>query len=146
MFKMLSADACVYNSALVREIQASMYLHPTPTVFMDATPQVVFDDESWAIFKRGIAARAKHAKHAKKVQNAMKTQKRPVRTNRDTAFTRIPFDPKARVVRISRGSFEIIKFKNFEDATAGYTKTETDDIYKSITGEDDSGDHFWIQC
>jgi len=143
MFKMLSADACVYNPALVREIQSSMYLYPTPTVFMDATPQVVFDDESWAIFKRGIAARAKQAQ---KAQHAMKTQKRPVRTNRDTAFARISFDPKSRVVRISKGSLEIIKFKNFEEATAGYTKTETDGIYKNITGEDDSGDHYWIQC
>jgi len=141
MFRMLAADACVYNPALVREIQSSIY--PTPAVFMDATPQVVFDDESWAIFKRSIAARAKQAKNA---QREIKTQKPPVRTNRDTAFTRIPFDPKAKIVRISKKSFEIIKFKNFDEVKMEYTKTETDDIYRSITGEDDSGDHFWIQC
>jgi hypothetical protein len=111
---------------------------------MDATPQIVFDDEAWAIFKSNIA---KQAKQRKKENATAKTpiNKIPVRTNRDVSFERIPFDSAKKIVRICKSTFEITKYANFHEIKKTYSKIDADEIFGVLTGENDSTDHFWSQ-
>ena len=144
MFDMLSSGRFFHNENIVRQIQSTINAHPFEH-FMDATPQIVFDDESWALFKKNMATQAK--KRKKNNEPSSSAKKLLVRSNnRDTTFSRIEFDPKNTIVRIDKISFEIIKFKNFEEIKKIYTKKETDDIYKAITDGYEYADYFWISC
>jgi hypothetical protein len=111
---------------------------------MDATPQVVFDDESWLIFKNNMA---KQAKQRKKENAAAKTpiNKVPVRSNRDVSFDRIQLDNTKKIVRICKTSYEITKYENFSEIKKTYAKIEADEIYNVLTGECDSSGYFWTQ-
>ena len=147
MFEMLSSGRSVHDENVVRQIRTT-FQTPTPEYFMDATPQVVFDDESWAIFKSNMAKQAKQRKHRKK-ENATATpqnnKKIPVRSNRDVSFDRIQLDNTRKVVRICKSSFEITKYANFDEIKKTCNKIESDEIYSVLTGECDSTGYFWTQ-
>lgn len=139
MFEMLSSGRSVHDENVVRQIQYTIKAHPIE-YFMDATPPVVFDDESWAIFKSNLAKQAKQRKKEK-----IPIKKTPVRTNRDVTFDRIPFDGSKKIIRICKSSFEITKYANFEEIKKIYNKTDADNIYNILTGECNSSSYFWIQ-
>jgi len=143
MFEMLSSGRSFHDENVVRQIQ-STFQASTAEYFMDATPQIVFDDESWAIFKINLA---KQAKQRKKENAAAKTPitKVPVRTNRDVSFDRIQLDNTKKIVRICKSSFEITKYANFDEIKKTYNKIESDEIYNILTGECDSTGYFWTQ-
>ena len=143
MFDMLYSGRFFHDENIVRQIRTT-FQAPTPEHFTDATPQVAFDDESWAIFKNALA---KQAKQRKKENAIAKTpvNKLPVRTNRDVSFDRIPLDNTKKIVRICKSSYEIIKYENFSEIKKTYTKIEADEIYNVLTGECDSADYFWTQ-
>jgi len=143
MFEMLSSTRSVHDENVVRQIQSAIKAHPCE-YFMDATPQVVFDDESWLIFKNNMA---KQAKQRKKENAAAKTpiNKVPVRSNRDVSFDRIQLDNTKKIVRICKTSYEITKYENFSEIKKTYAKIEADEIYNVLTGECDSSGYFWTQ-
>lgn len=143
MFEMLSSGRSFYDENVVRKIQSTIKAHPIGKS-LDATPQIVFDDESWAIFKSALA---KQAKQRKKENATAKTpiNKVPVRSNRDVSFDRIQFDNTKRIVRVCKSSFEITKYVNFDEIKKTYTKIESDEIYNILTGECDSTGYFWTQ-
>ena len=143
MFDMLCSGRFFHDENVVRQMQSAMNSHPFEH-FMEATPQVVFDDESWALFKNNLA---KQAKQRKKENAIAKTpvNKLPVRTNRDVSFDRIPLDNTKKIVRICKVSYEIVKYINFNEIKKTYTKIEADEIYNVLTGECDSSGYFWIQ-
>jgi len=139
MYGMLSSGRFYHDEHIVRRIRSEIATHPFE-YFMDATPQVVFDDESWAIFKSNLAKQAKQRKKEK-----IPIKKTPVRTNRDVTFDRIPFDGSKKILRICKSSFEITKYANFEEIKKIYNKTDADNIYSILTGECDSSSYFWTQ-
>lgn len=143
MFDMLYSGKFFHDENVVRQIQSTIKAQPCE-YFMEATPQVVFDDESWMIFKSALA---KQAKQRKKENAIAKTpvNKLPVRTNRDVSFDRIPLDNTKKIVRICKVSYEIVKYINFNEIKKTYTKIEVDQIYTVLTGEHDSADYFWTQ-
>ena len=143
MFDMLYSGRFFHDENVVRQIQSAMNSHPFEH-FMEATPQVVFDDESWALFKNNLA---KQAKQRKKENAIAKTpvNKLPVRTNRDVSFDRIPLDNTKKIVRICKVSYEIVKYINFNEIKKTYTKIEADEIYNVLTGEHDSSEYYWTQ-
>ena len=143
MFDMLCSGRFFHDENVVRQIQSAINSHPFEH-FMEATPQVVFDDESWALFKNNLA---KQAKQRKKENAIAKTpvNKLPVRTNRDVSFDRIPLDNTKKIARICKVSYEIVKYINFNEIKKTYTKIEADEIYNVLTGECDSSGYFWIQ-
>jgi len=143
MFEMLSSVRSVHDENVVRQIQSTIKAHPCE-YFMDATPQVVFDDEAWLIFKSALA---KQAKQRKKENATAKTpiNKVPVRSNRDVSFDRIQLDNTKKIVRICKSSFEITKYANFDEIKKTYNKIESDEIYNILTGECDSSGYFWTQ-
>ena len=143
MFDMLYSGRFFHDENVVRQIQSAMNSHPLEH-FMEATPQVVFDDESWILFKNNLA---KQAKQRKKENAIAKTSvnKLPVRTNRDVSFDRIPLDNTKKIVRICKVSYEIVKYINFNEIKKTYTKIEADEIYNVLTGEHDSSEYYWTQ-
>jgi hypothetical protein len=143
MFEMLSSGRSFHDENVVRQIR-STFQAPTAEYFMDATPQVVFDDEAWLIFKNNMA---KQAKQRKKENATAKTpiNKVPVRSNRDVSFDRIQLDSTKKIVRICKSSFEITKYANFDEIKKTYNKIESDEIYNILTGECDSSGYFWTQ-
>ena len=145
MCQMLSSGRFFHgdNADVVQQIQSTFNSHPCE-YFMDATPQVVFDDEAWLIFKSNMARQAKQ----RKKENAIaKTpiNKIPVRSNRDVSFDRIQLDNSKKIVRICKFSYEIVKYENFNEIKKTYTKIESDEIYNVLTGECDSSCYFWTQ-
>lgn len=112
---------------------------------MDATPQVVFDDESWMIFKNNMAKQAKQRKKENATATPQNKKKIPVRSNRDVSFDRIQLDNTKGVVRICKSSFEITKYANFDEIKKTYNKIDSDEIYNILTGECDSSGYFWTQ-
>ena len=143
MCDMLYSGRFVHDENVVRQIQSTIKAHPCE-YFMDATPQVVFDDEAWLIFKSALA---KQAKQRKKENATAKTpiNKVPVRSNRDVSFDRIQLDSTKKIVRICKSSFEITKYANFDEIKKTYNKIESDEIYNILTGECDSSGYFWTQ-
>ena len=143
MCDMLYSGRFVHDENVVRQIQSTINSHPFGQ-FMDATPQIVFDDESWSIFKSNLA---KQAKQRKKENATAKTpiNKVSVRSNRDVSFDRIQLDNTKKIVRICKTSFEITKYENFNEIKKTYTKIESDEIYSVLTGECDSTGYFWTQ-
>ena len=147
MFEMLSSGSFFHddNADVVRQIQSTFKAHPCE-YFMDATPQVVFDDESWAIFKNALAKQAKQRKKENAPIASKSNTKLLVRSNnRDVSFERIALDNTKKIVRICKSSYEIVKYENFNEIKKAYNKTETDEIYNVLTGECDSSDYFWTQ-
>ena len=143
MRQMLYSGRFVHDENVVRQIQTTIRAHPIGQI-MDATPQVVFDDESWSIFKNNLAKQAKQ----RKKENAtakIPINKIPVRSNRDVSFDRIQLDNTKKIVRICKSSFEITKYENFNEIKKTYTKIEADEIYSVLTGECDSTDYYWTQ-
>ena len=143
MCTMLSSGRFFHDENVVRQIQTTITAHPCE-YFMDATPQVVFDDESWMIFKSNMAKQAKQRKK-ENATTAPQNKKIPVRSNRDVSFDRIQLDNAKKIVRICKSSFEITKYANFGDIKKKYNKTEADEIYNILTGECDSSCYFWTQ-
>lgn len=143
MFEMLYSGRFLYDENVVRQIQSTIKAHPCE-YFMDATPQVVFDDESWSIFKSNLARQAKQRKKANTI-TIPQNKKILVRSNRDVSFDRIAFDSTKKIVRICKVSYEIIKYNNFNEIKKTYNKIEADEIYNVLTGECDSSDYFWSQ-
>jgi hypothetical protein len=144
MLQMLYSGRFVHDENVVRQIQTTIRAHPIGQ-FMDATPQVVFDDdEAWLIFKNNLA---KQAKQRKKENATAKTpiNKVPVRSNRDISFDRIQLDNTKKIVRICKSSYEIVKYENFNEIKKTYTKIESDEIYNVLTGECDSSEYYWTQ-
>jgi len=143
MFEMLSSGRSFHDENVVRQIRTT-FQAPTPEYFMDATPQVVFDDESWGIFKSNLARQAKQRKK-ENATTAPQNKKIPVRSNRDVSFDRIQLDNAKKIVRICKFSYEIIKYENFNEIKKAYNKIEADEIYNVLTGECDSGEYYWTQ-
>jgi len=143
MFEMLYSGRFFHDENVVRQIQSTFEAHPCE-YFVNATPQVVFDDESWALFKNNLA---KQAKQRKKEKTTMLPQSKKilVRSNRDVSFDRIAFDSTKKIVRICKVSYEIIKYNNFNEIKKTYNKIEADEIYNVLTGECDSGEYYWTQ-
>ena len=141
---MLSPGRYIHDENVVRQIQSTFKAHPCE-YFMDATPQIVFDDESWAIFKSTLAKQAKQRKKKNTTATPQHNKKTLVRANRDVTFERIPFDSSKKIVRICKSSFEIIKYANFDEIKKTYNKIESDEIYNILTGECDSSCYFWTQ-
>lgn len=144
MFEMLSSGRSIHDENIVMQIQSTIQAHPFE-YFMDATPQVVFDDESWAIFKSNMAKQAKQRKKENATTTPQNNKKIPVRANRDVTFERISFDSSKKIVRICKSSFEITKYANFDEIKKTYNKIESDEIYNVLTGECDSGEYYWTQ-
>ena len=143
MFEMLYSGRFFHDENVVRQIQTTIKAHPCE-YFTDATPQVVFDDESWGVFKSNLARQAKQ----RKKENAITVQqnkKIPVRSNRDVSFDRIQLDNAKKIVRICKFSYEIIKYENFNEIKKTHNKIEADEIYNVLTGECDSGEYYWTQ-
>ena len=143
MFEMLSSGRSFHDENVVRQIRTT-FQAPTPEYFMDATPQVVFDDDSWGIFKSNLARQAKQRKK-ENATTAPQNKKIPVRSNRDVSFDRIQLDNAKKIVRICKFSYEIIKYENFNEIKKAYNKIEADEIYNVLTGECDSGEYYWTQ-
>ena len=143
MFEMLYSGRFYHDENVVRQIQSTFKAHPCE-YFMDATPQVVFDDESWGVFKSNLARQAKQRKK-ENATTAPQNKKIPVRSNRDVSFDRIAFDSTKKIVRICKVSYEIIKYNNFNEIKKTYNKIESDEIYNVLTGECDSSVYFWTQ-
>jgi hypothetical protein len=143
MFEMLSSGRSFHDENVVRQIQSTIKAHPCE-YFMDATPQVVFDDESWGIFKSNLARQAKQRKK-ENATTVPQNKKIPVRSNRDVSFDRIQLDNAKKIVRICKFSYEIIKYENFNEIKKAYNKIEADEIYNVLTGECDSGEYYWTQ-
>lgn len=143
MFKMLSSGRFFHDENAVRQIQSTLNSHPIGQ-FMDATPQVVFDDESWGVFKSNLARQAKQRKK-ENATTAQQNKKMPVRSNRDVSFDRIQLDNVKKIVRICKFSYEIIKYENFNEIKKTHNKIEADEIYNVLTGECDSGEYYWTQ-
>lgn len=143
MFEMLSSERSIHDENIVMQIQSTIQAHPFE-YFMDATPQVVFDDESWAIFKSNMARQAKQRKK-ENATTAPQNKKIPVRSNRDVSFDRIQLDNTKKIVRICKFSYEIVKYENFNEIKKTYNKIEVDEIYNVLTGECDSGEYYWTQ-
>ena len=143
MFEMLYSGRFYHDENVVRQIQSTFKAHPCG-YFMDATPQVVFDDESWGVFKSNLARQAKQRKK-ENATTAPQNKKIPVRSNRDVSFDRIAFDSTKKIVRICKVSYEIIKYNNFNEIKKTYNKIESDEIYNVLTGECDSSVYFWTQ-
>jgi hypothetical protein len=142
---MLSSGRFFHDENIVREIQSTIKAHPCE-YFMDATPQVIFDDESWAIFKSNLAKQAKQRKKESAPTASKSNTKLLVRSNnRDMSFERIIFDTTKKIVRICKSSYEITKYENFNEIKKTYTKIEADEIYNVLTGECDSSCYFWTQ-
>ena len=143
MCDMLYSGRFFHDENVVRQIQSTINSHPFGQ-FMDATPQIVFDDESWAIFKSNLA---KQAKQRKKENATAKTpiNKVSVRSNRDVSFDRIQLDNTKKIVRICKSSFEIVKYANFDEIKKSYNKIEADGIYNILTGDCDSSGYYWSQ-
>jgi len=143
MRQMLYSGRFVHDENVVRQIQTTIRAHPIGQI-MDATPQVVFDDESWSIFKNNLAKQAKQ----RKKENAtakIPINKIPVRSNRDVSFDRIQLDNAKKIVKICKSSYEIVTYNNFNEIKKAYNKTEADEIYNVLTGECDSGEYYWTQ-
>ena len=143
MFEMLSSGRFFHDENVVRQIQTTIKAHPCE-YFTDVTPQVVFDDESWGIFKSNLARQAKQRKK-ENATTAPQNKKIPVRSNRDVSFDRIQLDNAKKIVRICKVSYEIIKYNNFNEIKKTYNKIESDEIYNVLTGECDSSVYFWTQ-
>jgi hypothetical protein len=143
MFEMLYSGRFFHDENVVRQIQSTIKAHPCE-YFMDATPQVVFDDESWGVFKSNLARQAKQRKK-ENATTAPQNKKIPVRSNRDVSFDRIQLDNAKKIVRICKFSYEIIKYENFNEIKKAYNKIEVDEIYNVLTGECDSGEYYWTQ-
>ena len=147
MCQMLSSGRFFHddNADVVRQIQSTITAHPCE-YFMDATPQVVFDDESWTIFKSNMAKQAKQRKKENAPMASKTNTKLLVRSNnRDVSFERIQLDSTKKIVRICKSSYEIVKYENFNEIKKMYNKTETDEIYNVLTGETDSTEYYWTQ-
>ena len=145
MFEMLSSGKFLHDENAVRQIQTTIQSHPCE-YFMDATPQVVFDDDSWMIFKSNLAKQAKQRKKGNAQIASKSNTKLLVRSNnRDVSFERIALDNTKKIVRICKTSYEIVKYENFNEIKKAYTKTEADEIYSVLTGETDSADYYWTQ-
>lgn len=143
MFEMLYSGRFFHDENVVRQIQSTIKAHPCE-YFMDATPQVVFDDESWGVFKSNLARQAKQRKK-ENATTAPQNKKIPVRSNRDVSFDRIQLDNAKKIVRICKFSYEIIKYENFNEIKKTQNKIEADEIYNVLTGECDSGEYYWTQ-
>jgi hypothetical protein len=143
MFEMLSSGRSFHDENVVRQIRTT-FQSPTPEYFTDATPQVVFDDESWGIFKSNLARQAKQRKK-ENATTAPQNKKIPVRSNRDVSFDRIQLDNAKKIVKICKSSYEIVTYNNFNEIKKAYNKTEADEIYNVLTGECDSGEYYWTQ-
>lgn len=143
MFEMLYSGRFFHDENVVRQIQTTIEAHPCE-YFTDATPQVVFDDESWGIFKSNLARRAKQRKK-ENATTVPQNKKIPVRSNRDVSFDRIQLDNAKKIVRICKFSYEIIKYENFNEIKKTHNKIEADKIYNVLTGECDSGEYYWTQ-
>jgi hypothetical protein len=144
MFEMLSSGRSFHDENVVRQIRTT-FQAPTPEYFMDATPQIVFDDESWMIFKSNMAKQAKHRKKENATATPQNNKKIPVRSNRDVSFDRIQLDSTKKIVRICKSSFEITKYANFDEIKKTHNKIESDEIYNILTGECNSSGYFWTQ-
>jgi hypothetical protein len=144
MFDMLCPGRFFHDENVVRQIRSTIRAHPIGQI-MDATPQVVFDDESWSIFKNNLAKQAKQRKKENATAIPQNNKKIPVRSNRDVSFDRIQLDNTKKIVRICKSSFEITKYENFNEIKKTYTKIEADEIYNILTGEHDSSCYFWTQ-
>lgn len=144
MFEMLSSGRFFHDENVVRQIQSTIKAHPCE-YFMDATPQVVFDDESWMIFKSALAKQAKQRKKENATATPQNNKKILVRSNRDVSFDRIAFDSAKKIVRICKSSYEIVKYENFNEIKKAYNKIEVDEIYNVLTGETDSSEYYWTQ-
>jgi hypothetical protein len=140
---MLYSGRFLHDENVVRQIQSTIRAHPIGQI-MDATPQVVFDDEAWEIFKSNLARQAKQRKK-ENATTAPQNKKIPVRSNRDVSFDRIQLDNTKKIVRICKTSFEITKYENFNEIKKTYNKIESDEIYNILTGECDSSGYFWTQ-
>ena len=143
MFEMLSSGRFFHDENVVRQIQTTIKAHPCE-YFTDVTPQVVFDDESWGIFKSNLARQAKQRKK-ENATTAPQNKKIPVRSNRDVSFDRIQLDNAKKIVRICKFSYEIVTYNNFNDIKKTHNKIEADEIYNVLTGECDSGEYYWTQ-
>lgn len=144
MFEMLYSGRFFHDENAVMQIQSTFKAHPCE-YFMDATPQVVFDDESWAIFKSTLAKQAKQRKKENATTIPQNSKKILVRANRDVTFERIALDNTKKIVRICKTSYEIVKYENFNEIKKAYNKTEADEIYTVLTGETDSSEYYWTQ-
>ena len=145
MCTMLSSGRFFHDENVVRQIQSTIKAHPCE-YFMDATPQVVFDDESWMIFKSALAKQAKQRKKENAPMASKSNTKLLVRSNnRDVSFERIQLDNAKKIVRICKSSYEIVKYENFNEIKKTYNKTETDEIYNVLTGETESSEYYWTQ-
>lgn len=144
MCTMLSSGRFFHDENIVRQIQSTIKAHPCE-YFMDATPQVVFDDESWALFKSNMAKQAKQRKKENATAAPKNNKKILVRSNRDVSFDRIALDSTKKIVRICKSSYEIVKYENFNEIKKSYTKIEVDEIYNVLTGETDSSEYYWTQ-
>ena len=143
MFEMLSSGRFFHDENVVRQIQTTIKAHPCE-YFTDVTPQVVFDDESWGIFKSNLARQAKQRKK-ENATTVPQNKKIPVRSNRDVSFDRIQLDNAKKIVRICKFSYEIVTYNNFNDIKKTHNKIEADEIYNVLTGECDSGEYYWTQ-
>ena len=143
MFEMLSSGRFFHDENVVRQIQTTIKAHPCE-YFTDVTPQVVFDDESWGIFKSNLARQAKQRKK-ENATTVPQNKKIPVRSNRDVSFDRIQLDNAKKIVRICKFSYEIVTYNNFNDIKNTHNKIEADEIYNVLTGECDSGEYYWTQ-
>ncbi len=145
MFDMLSSGRFFHDENIVMQIQSTFKAHPCE-YFMDATPQVVFDDESWIIFKSALAKQAKQRKKENAPVTSKSNTKLLVRSNnRDVSFERIQLDNAKKIVRICKSSYEIVKYENFNEIKKSYTKIEVDEIYNVLTGETESSEYYWTQ-
>jgi hypothetical protein len=145
MCTMLSSRRFFHDENVVREIQSTIKAHPCE-YFMDATPQVVFDDESWMLFKSALAKQAKQRKKENAPIASKNNTKLLVRSNnRDVSFERIQLDNTKKIVRICKSSYEIVKYENFNEIKKMYNKTEVDEIYNVLTGETESSAYYWTQ-
>lgn len=144
MFNMLSSGRFLHDENIVRQMR-STFKEQTPKYFMDATPQIVFDDESWMLFKSALAKQAKQRKKENATAAPQNNKKIPVRSNRDVSFDRIQLDNAKKIVRICKSSYKIVKYENFNEIKKTYNKIESDEIYNVLSGECDSTGYFWTQ-
>jgi hypothetical protein len=104
----------------------------------------VLDDEGWKTYKNMMARIAKERKISK-TKPSTNVSKKCIRDHRDETFEPIEFSVSDHIVRICTTTFSIVKFKNFDEAVAGYQNVVVNEISKTLRGDLPSyGGYYYI--
>lgn len=139
--QVISRPIPVYNQHIVNEVRKCMTEYPR-YVGPDITGPIVLDDEGWKTYKNMLARIAKERKISKKKPSTI-VSKKCIRDHRDETFEPIEYSVNNQIVRICTTTFSITKFKNFDEAVAGYQNVAKNEVLKTLRGDLSSFDGYY---